>query len=316
MSDMPLGPAPRWVGAAASIIQRLPAGRYRAMNWVAARGADPFWARMPADLGGALFRCDLRDPLMREVCLTGRYEPQETTLLQQLLEPGMTCVDVGANWGYFALVAAHLVGPDGRVVAVEADPRACRTLRANAARNHLDHISVVEAAASDRPGTIGLQAYGHGADDLSNFGLTSTTTIIAGGSRFEVAARPLDAVLDQVGIERVDVLKMDIEGAEARALAGLERRLSASAIDRIVLELHPAHLRDQGSSVDAVVSLLRGHGYAAWRIDHSPDAYRWAAQMRGGRETPASLLAPYRDGDHLGEWPHLLWTRTGLEPRA
>jgi len=148
---------------------------------------------------------------------------------------------------------------------------------------------------------------------LSNFGLTSSTTIVAGGRRFEVTARPLDAVLDQAGVEHVDVLKMDIEGAEARALAGLHRRLAESAIDRIVLELHPAHLRDQGSSAEAVVSLLRGHGYQAWRIDHSPDAHRRAAQARTARGTLASLLTPHRDGDRLEQWPHLFWTRAGLD---
>ena len=54
---------------------------------------------MPADFGACCFQCDLRDGIMREVCLTGRYEPQETALLQQILQPGMTFVDVGANWG-------------------------------------------------------------------------------------------------------------------------------------------------------------------------------------------------------------------------
>jgi hypothetical protein len=90
---------PFWVMAAAQLIRALPAGRYRAMNLVARRRTGAFWGRMPADAGGLLFRCDLRDLMMREVCFTGRYEPQETALLKALLGPGLTFVDVGANWG-------------------------------------------------------------------------------------------------------------------------------------------------------------------------------------------------------------------------
>jgi tRNA G37 N-methylase Trm5 len=122
------------------------------MNWIGRRGADPFWARLPAELGSLFFRCDLRDGIMREVCLTGRYEPQETALLQRILRPGMTFVDVGANWGYFTLCGAHLVGRTGRVVSIEVDPRACRTLKANVKRNMLESVTVLEVAAATRRG--------------------------------------------------------------------------------------------------------------------------------------------------------------------
>ena len=174
---------------------------------------------MPADLGSLWFRCDLRDRMMREVCFTGRYEPQETALLQLLLRSGMTFVDVGANWGYFSLAAARMVGPAGRVVSVEADPRACRTLRANVARNTLDAVAVVEMAASDRSGTLQLQEYEADASDSGSYGVTSTTTVVGGGRAFTVAARALDDVLDEAGVDRVDLLKMDIEGARS-ACAG------------------------------------------------------------------------------------------------
>src|SRR3989442_13351056 len=85
------------------------------MNWIGTRRVDPFWMHLPPDVGELAYACDLRDGLMREVYLTGRYEPQETALLRHLLRPGMTLVDVGANWGYFTLVGAHLVGASGCV---------------------------------------------------------------------------------------------------------------------------------------------------------------------------------------------------------
>jgi FkbM family methyltransferase len=309
MPEGDLRQAPRWVGVASRVIQALPAGRYRAMNWVARQGAGPFWARLPADLGGLMFGCDLRDVLMREVCFTGRYEPQETSLVADLLGPGMTFVDVGANWGYFTLLGAHLVGAAGRVVSIEADPRACRALRANVDRNALKAVSVVGAAAADKPGSLVLRSYGAESNDSANFGVTLATHTAAGDLSFEIQTMPLDAILDDAGVERVDLLKMDIEGAEERALQGLQRRLDAGSIDRIILELHPAHLREQGSRAEAVVERVRACGYRAWHIDHSPDAHRRTASAPVAAST---LLTPVADLLQLGEWPHLLFVREGL----
>src|SRR5262245_56723365 len=115
--------APPWVRLAARVIRRLPAGRYRAMNQIHRLSQSAFWMRSPKRLGGWSFQCDLRDSIAREVCFTGRYEPQETALVQAILKPGMSFVDVGANWGYFTLLAAHKVGVKGRVVSLEPDPR-------------------------------------------------------------------------------------------------------------------------------------------------------------------------------------------------
>ena len=300
-------PMPRWVRVAAAIIQHQPRGRYLAANWLSRRPVAPFWGRLPRDLGGIYFRCDLRDHIMREVCFTGCYEPQETALLKGMLDPGMTFVDVGANWGYFSLLASHLVGSRGRVISVEADPRARGALRANLERNRLTQVQVLEIAASDRAGTLHLQEYASGATDSGNYGLTSTTTTIDGGRSFEVAAQRLDDALDEAGVDRVDVLKMDIEGAEAPALRGLERRLAGGRITHIVLEVHPYHLRDQGSSVGEVVGLLRRHGFALWTIDHSPSTAR---RVGAGRLDPRSTLSPLTDTTDLGSWPHLLCTLT------
>ncbi|HEV3140414.1 MAG TPA: FkbM family methyltransferase, partial [Vicinamibacterales bacterium] len=194
MTEAALRGAPIWIDAAASVIRHLPAGRYRAMNLVARWAREPFWARLPDDLGGLEFRCDLRDALMREACLTGRYEPQETAILQHLLRPGMTFVDVGANWGYFTLVGAFLVGPTGRAVSIEADPRACRTVQSNLDRNRLAFVALHNIAASDAAGTLRLHQYEPRAGESGNFGVGRATNP-AGGRTFDVPARPLDDVL-------------------------------------------------------------------------------------------------------------------------
>lgn len=275
------------------------------MNWVARSEVPPFWARLPDDLGSAEFRCDLRDALMREAFLTGRYEPQETALLQRLLRPGMTFVDVGANWGYFTLVGAHLVGSTGRVISVEADARACRALRANLDRNRVRTVQLHHVAASDAPGVLSFQEYDPAAADSGNFGVALGTSTVAGRPRVEVAARALDDLLDEARIAHVDVMKMDIEGGEARAIAGLGRRLGSQRIDYVSLELHPYHLRDLGTSAARVIAEMRGHGYRAWQIDHSRTAHRAAASAR---LDVAAMLTPLDQNlADLGDWPHVLW---------
>ena len=307
MTDAPLRDAPPWVIAAAGVIRRLPAGRYRAMNLVARWARDPFWARLPSDLGGIEFRCDLRDALMREACLTGRYEPQETAILRHVLRPGMTFVDVGANWGYFTLVGAHLVGPAGRVVSIEADPRACRTVQSNLDRNGQAHVDLHNVAASDAVGTLRLHQYEAQAGESGNFGVGRASNP-AGGRTFDVAARPLDDVLDEHRLERIDLVKMDIEGGEASALKGLDRRLGDGRIDRLLLEIHPHELTQLGSSVDAVLAHMQHHRYEGWKVDHSRATHAVASS---GRVDVRTLLTPLADRP-LGDWPHVLWLREGV----
>jgi len=310
VTDLQLREAPLWINAASGVIRRLPAGRYRAMNVVARWARGPFWARLPRDLGGAAFRCDLRDALMREACLTGRYEPQETAILRDLLRGGMTFVDVGANWGYFTLVAAHLVGPSGRVISIEADPRACRTVQSNLDRNAYAHVVLHNVAAADAPGRMQLHQYEPRAGDSGNFGL-GRASHPAGGRSFDVEARRLDDVLDADSVQRVDLLKMDIEGGEAAALAGLSRYFSIGRVDRILLEIHPHQLNQLGTSVAAVLDCLRTHRFAGWRIDHSRAAHTDASV---GRLDVRSLLRPLDGETPLGDWPHVLWLREGFTP--
>jgi FkbM family methyltransferase len=304
--DVRLRSAPMWVRAASTVIRRLPVGRYRAMNWIGRRRVEPFWMHLPHELGELAYSCDLRDGLMREVCLTGRYEPQETALLRHLLRPGMTLVDVGANWGYFTLVGAHLVGPAGRVLSVEADPRACRAVRANVEKNALGMVEIFNIAASDADALLWFQEYEREARDSGNFGVAQSTLIVEEGRRLEVEARALDDVLDEAGVDRVHLLKMDIEGGEAKAIAGLTRRLATRRIDNISMELHPYHLRDLGTSVGAVIATLRSHGYTGWQIDHSAAAHRACASADADVRTMLTPLS--KRADDLGDWPHVLWT--------
>ena len=309
MDKAKLPPAPAWVRLAATIIRRLPAGRYRAINWVCPRPPSAFWMRMPGKLGGSVFKCDLRDSIAREVCFTGRYEPQETALVRAILQPGMSFVDVGANWGYFTLVAAHLVGKRGRVVSLEPDPRLFAVLQETVTRNELGQVTPLQVAAADAQGMLTLAGYD---ETGGNFGVSRIVNNpgTQGGS-FRVHSDSLDHILDEQNLDSIDLMKMDIEGAEALAIAGFGKCLTKKRVKRLLLELHPGQLPEFGCSAAAIIQSLQGAAYLPFTIDHSPGATRNAAYSKV--ENVRTLLRPFSFENRLDAWPHQLWVAPGVE---
>jgi FkbM family methyltransferase len=293
--------APFWVSVSASAIQTLPFGRYHLANALARFAGTPFLARLPPDLGGSSFVCDLHDSISREVCFTGRYEPQETQIALRLLGPGMVVADVGANWGYFTLVCAHLVGGTGRVIALEPHPRLASILAENVASNALSQVEVhrvAAGAASESKGFVGFDELG------GNWGVSRA----AHGSEvadFESQAVALDALLDDRHAGRIDLVKIDIEGAEADALRGMAAGLARHRYRYVLVECHPVELQRMGVSLEQCLAPLRRAGYRGWQIDHSAAMHRRAA---GGSVPTAELLAPIDERVLAADpWPHLLW---------
>jgi FkbM family methyltransferase len=305
-----IAPAPFWVSLSASAIRTLPFGRYQLANALARFAGKPFLARMPADIGGASFVCDLQDTISREVCFTGRYEPQETQLAKRLLRPGQLVVDVGANWGYFTLVCAHLVGTSGRVIALEPHPRLVAMLSANTAANALTQVDVLSLAAGAGAATrsfVGFDEQG-GNSGLSRAARQSEK------ADFECETAALDALLDARGVGRVDLVKIDIEGAEIDAIRGMADGLGRHRYRHVLLECHPAELAALGATLDQCLQPFVRAGYRGWHIDHSLEMHRRAAVA----EIPShELLSPIEPAKLSADpWPHLLWVAPGEAPPA
>ncbi len=308
MLNLPDRP-PLWVDLTAHWVRRLPAGRYRMMNWLCRSTRDRYAAPLPGS-AGARFACDLRNVLAREVVFAGSYEPQETALVKHLLRPGDVFVDVGAHWGYFSLVAGDCVaqesvGANGRVVSIEADPRIFSLLEQTAALNPKLPLTPLHLAVAAEAGEVQLTGY---REDQDNWGISSISTAASdAGEGITVSARPLDDLLDEQGIDTVALVKIDIEGAEGLALRGMDRGLRAGRYRAILMELHPTMLPGFGTTAQEVLSTLASAGFSISLIDHSPQAYRSA--VYGSTGDPARFLQPWQPGDDVGEWPHVLCTR-------
>lgn len=299
-------PAPAWFRAARAVVRRLPAGRFRAFERLSRVGLAPFEDRLADALGGWCYGCDLRNVIAREACLTGRSAPAETAAVLDALRPGGTFVDVGANWGYFTLVAAHAVGPGGRVLALEPDPRMAAELRANVARNGIRHVTVEEAAASVGEGQAVLAGYAEGD---RNRGVSSLVARPTGdAASFVVRTAALDDLMDAHGIPSADLVKVDVEGAEEMVLRGMARGLAAGRYRRVLLELHPTQHPDPARLGTTIHETMRGAGYTGGWLDTGPEAERAALY---GRAAARPRLRPVRGGEPLGPWPHQLWTRDG-----
>jgi FkbM family methyltransferase len=308
MSTAETRATPWWVTLSRHAVRALPRGRYPLMSWLCHRPSRPFVTTLDAASPRLSFVCDLRDAIAREACFMGHYEPQETAVVQSLLKPGGCFVDVGANWGYFSLLGAGLVGPAGRVVAFEPHPALFDALTENVRRNHLSQVTALRVAAADRDGEMNLAGF---ANDGGNSGLSRLThEPDSSAPNFNVPARLLEGVLDEHGVGPVDLLKMDIEGGEGLVLPTLGRGLSTGRYRHILLELHPAALGQQGRAAASLVEGILGYGYRAWRIDHSREAFRRAAYSLP--TSPESFLLPLDSSALLADWPHLLFCAPGV----
>lgn len=301
-------PTPFWVTCSAAAIRRMPFGRYFASHALGRVNVPPFLMRLPADAGSQVFICDLRDSISREVCFTGRYEPQETQLLARLLAPGMTAIDAGAHWGYFTLMCAHLVGPRGHVVAFEPDARLMALLSANVLANRLTHVECVAAAAAATNGTAQLAGF---RESDGNWG-TSRIVETASAGVCEVPTVAIDDVVAQRGNVVVDLVKIDVEGSECEVLRGMAHGLHAGRYRHVILECHPTQLAERGVSLEACLEPLHAAGYRGWLIDHSPEMHRRAA---AGPLAPSEFLRPLRTADLPSlPWPHVLFSAPGARP--
>jgi FkbM family methyltransferase len=283
------------------------------MNALSVRPPQPFAAPLRRAGPGVRFECDLRNGLAREVFFTGQYEPQETLLLEALLQPGDAFVDVGAHWGYFSLLAADRVGPAGRVLSVEADPRIHAILERNRALNPgLQHWETVHVAAAEGPGEVELEGF---PDTGDNWGVSRIGARLADSApRFRVRTASVDALTAERGLREVALLKMDIEGAEWLALRGMAEGLRAGRYRRLLLELHPDGVAGLGGSLAALTRMLADAGYRGLSVRHDAAAVREAAYGRGLRA--ADFLRPLADGAPVDGWPHQLWLAPGVDAPA
>ena len=175
------------------------------------------------------------------------YEPRLTGYFVEHLRPGAVFVDVGANCGYFSMLAAGLIGPSGRVFSFEPNPPVCRELAEHLERNALqDRVRVFELALSDRRTDNASLFVTSQHSGLSTLVTDSSVAGEAFGRAMTVPVKtiPFDEWREGESVDRVDLMKIDVEGFEAQVLGGMVQSLRDRRVARLVCETNwdsPAH---------------------------------------------------------------------------
>ena len=173
--------------------------------------------------------------------LWGRYRPRA----------GDVVIDVGAGHGGETLFLAGMVGPAGRVISVEAAPGPFARLSELVRINDWDHVTPVQAAIVDQPGDVVISVAG---DDWI------AGNIFDPGVGVTVRGRTLDELCESLGIDEVDWIKLNIEGAEKEALRGMERM--APRVRHLTISCHDFLGTEWGRSLDVVTAWLTDHGFS------------------------------------------------------
>jgi FkbM family methyltransferase len=209
-------------------------------------------------------------------------------LLQDLVKPRARVLDLGAHIGTFSLFAAAL---GHQVVSVEASPRNAALLKENVRRNNFGNLRLISSAVSDRVGQLEFIQAGP-------YGVVSNPIIQ--GPTVSVPAITVDDLLNQVGWDRVDWIKMDVEGSEVAAIRGMSHLLARQDAPIILYESNGHTLNLFGETPISLAAMLERFGYRCYLVEHEQ-----LVPWRAGELQPTvcmDYLAAKHPLDNLPHW--------------
>jgi FkbM family methyltransferase len=188
----------------------------------------------------------------------GTYEKHIVQCMAKYVRSGMTVYDIGANAGYLTMVLSKLVGPTGRVLAFEPDPKNIAALSLNIQTNRLANVTLLQRAVSDQTGTVSFATF-----DYSLVGHIAHAHTPSDAQILTVDATKLDDLVYREGFPAPEFIKVDVEGAEDSVIRG-----SLCVLDRarpmVVIEVRP------GRSYEETSAAFRESGYIEKPIKGAP----------------------------------------------
>lgn len=222
------------------------------------------------NVDGINYELDLTEVIDSAIYFNQTREPHTTNALKRLCKHGMIVFDIGANIGSHTLPLAKSVGGQGKVYAIEPVPWAIDKLRKNLALNHFNNVQIFPIALSDyvdENAEFSLRA---------SFKTTSVKPVNEDGSlnenwwnaceKISVRVDTLDNLVEKERIPRIDVIKLDVDGFEAKVLRGA-RVIIKKFSPSIVMEIAPDWLNDRGDSVEEIIEMLSKLGYKFFSED-------------------------------------------------
>lgn len=232
------------------------------------------------------------DPIVSGLLMFGMYEPYESEIFRRVIRSGDLVADIGANVGYFTLIAAKR---GAAVYAFEPEPHNRACLERTIALNTLSHVRIESVAIADRAGAMTLHLYD------TNKGKHSLIKDAQDAKGFNSSVDVSVRTLDSYDITP-DIIKMDIEGAEALAFAGMQQSLTQCRA--LFFELTPDAIRKSGHDPVALLRNIREQGFTVYEINerkkrlipiHDPETFvgeiraAHAANLYATRENTTNL---------------------------
>lgn len=236
-------------------------GRY-VLAETAAKVLAPRTKVVEGHLGRYRLTYNFNDLIQRQIYF-GLYDRPETELLNRILKPGDFFLDIGANVGYYSLVASQIVGPYGRVHAFEPICENVRVLEQTIVDNGISNIIVNPIAVGAQSGHLDLFVP---PKDIGNSGWASVAPSERRSRAVTVEKVAIDDYLEDKPPQSIRLVKMDIEGGELDALLGMAKLLRRTDAPDLICEVNPFLLKKLGLHPGSLVRLLDTHGYSLYEI--------------------------------------------------
>jgi FkbM family methyltransferase len=216
-----------------------------------------FWSRQDVHVADGFFWVDMASNFGFRLTSAQGYEPETKAMLSSFLKPGMAFVDLGANEGFFSVVASRLVGPAGRVLAIEPQSRLGSVIMRNLDLNAATNVSLAQVAISDADGTADFNL---APDTNSGSSGLSRATRYTNPTQ-SVRLLTLDSCLRENEVTSVDVMKIDVEGYEYEAILGSKDLFRSRKVVRVLIEVHDNLLKARGLRAQDISDFLTSCGY-------------------------------------------------------
>lgn len=203
-------------------------------------------------LEGQKILLDPRDSLA--LSIHNSYDPMATELFKKIIKAGDVIIDIGANIGYFTLLAAKLSGPTGKVLAFEPDSEIFQILQKNIRLNHHKNVTLVAQALSNWTGYTQLYISETNRGDnriYQHDGAQRTIRI-----KVTTLDRYLEKMKTQINLSKISLIKIDIQGAELKALKGMKNLLQLNNNLKIITEIESLKLQSFGDSAEKYIDFL------------------------------------------------------------
>lgn len=231
--------------------------------------SGPVWCKYDQDIH---FLADLSDRIQRHVLMYGGYrtERRHKNFMIGRIQPGQVVLDIGGHAGYYTLLFAKYTGAGGRVYTFEPNPDNYAILEKNVRRNGFQNVELRREVVSDSDEP--LQLYLPHQENTGNGSLYASSDTAYGN--IEVQAINPDRFFQERGIEKIDLIKIDVEGHEENVLRGLHHYLSlpAESSPEVFVEVNELTLRRAGKTPDQIFQLMHSIGYSAYRIEDDGEA--------------------------------------------